>query len=191
MYRALIVLVAACATDPELVPPPPDHSLIGAWRYIPRSSETPVDERQVLEFDAEGRYSIRGPHDAESGTFNLEGNDVTLRSSTGGWVTTGYAVTADRLIVDALFPADGTDGLVGTWIGTQSSDQTTSLIELSLRADGTAHLGQTGSFSDDVEATWIHVAPYAVITFAGMTRPKSFPALLDVAIGEWLYERIR
>ena len=89
-----------------------------------------------------------------------------------------------------MFPTGETDGLVGTWSGTQSTESATSVTELELRADGSGHLVQTGSSSDDVDATWIHDDPYAVITFMGVTRPRSLPTIPGVAIGEWLYERL-
>jgi hypothetical protein len=191
MCRVLLLLIiSACAVEPTPPPPPPDHGLIGTWRYVPVRADIAVDQRQVLVFGADGRYSMHDPRSAEAGTFEIAGNDVTISSSASSWITTGYAVTSDRLIVDALLPVGATDGLVGTWIGSQSSDQATSAIELELRADGTGHLVQTGSESDDVNATWVRDDPYAVITFEGRTRARSLPTLLGVAIGEWLYERV-
>ncbi|MBA3454685.1 MAG: hypothetical protein H0T42_16480 [Deltaproteobacteria bacterium] len=189
MVRALIVLtLSACA--PEATPPPPDHGLLGSWRYVPARADVPVEQRQVLVFGADGRYSMTDSRSVEAGSFAIDDNEVTISSSASGEITTGYAVTEDRLIVDALFPAGDTDGLVGTWVGAQSTADATSVIELELRADGTGHLVQTGSSTDDIDATWIRVDPYAVITFDGVTRPRSFPALPGIAIGEWLYERI-
>jgi len=189
MSRALLVLtLSACATEPTL--PPLDHGLIGTWRIVPSRADVPIDQREVLVFGADGHYSMIKRTGAQEGTFEIEDNDVTILSSAGGRITTGYAVTPDRLIVDALLPTSATDGLVGIWSGTQSSDEGTSVIELELRADGTGHLVQTGSWSDDLAATWIRDDPYAVITFEGVTRPRSLPALPGIAIGEWLYERV-
>ena len=192
MCRVLLLLIiSACAVEPTPPsPPPPDHGLIGTWRFVPLSADVAVEQRQVLVFGADGRYSMTDPRTAEAGRFEIDGNDVTISSSAGGWIMTNYAVTAERLIVDALLPVGETDGLVGTWIGSQSSDQATSAIELELRADGTGHLVQTGSEADDVNATWVRDDPYAVITFEGRTRARSLPTLLGVAIGEWLYERV-
>lgn len=189
MYRVLLgLVVSACGVEATL--PPPDHGLIGTWRYVSPRADTPVDQLEVLEFGADGHYSKRDRRGVQTGTFEIEENEVTISSSASGWITTGYAVTSDRLIVDALLPSGETDGLVGTWIGGQSTGDATSVIELELRADGTGHLVQTGSWSDDVNTTWIREDPYAVITFEGVTRPRSFPALPGVAIGEWLYERV-
>lgn len=191
MCRALLLLIiSACAVEPAPSPPPPDHGLIGTWRYVPVRADVAIDQRQVLVFGADGRYSMTDPRSAEAGTFEIEGDDVTISSSARGWIRTNYAVTPDRLIVDALLPTGETDGLVGTWSGAQSTEQETSVLELELRADGTGHLVQTGSASDDVNATWIEDEPYTVITFEGRTRPRSLPTLVGVAIGEWLYERI-
>lgn len=189
MLRALLLLaVSACGVESPL--PPPDHELIGTWRFVPTRSTTAVEEREVLVFGADGHYSMTDPRSAKTGTFEIAGNDVTITSSAGDWITTSYAATHDRLIVDALLPAGETDGLVGTWVGAQSTSKSTSVMELELRADGTGHLLQTGSWSDDVSATWLRADPYAVITFDGATRPRSLPALPGIAIGEWMYERV-
>lgn len=189
MHRVLLVLVvSACSVDAPL--PPPDHGLIGSWRLIPAKPETPIEQREVLVFGADGRYTKQNLRKADAGRFELEGNDITIEPSAGGWISTGYAVTEDRLIFDALFPVGETDGLVGTWAGTQSTADVTSVLELELRADGTGHLVQTGSLSDDINATWIRIDPYAVVTFEGVSRPRSLPSLPGIAIGEWLYERM-
>lgn len=189
MHRVLLVLVmSACTVEPAL--PPHDHELIGSWRLIPTKADTPVDQLEVLVFGADGRYTKQNRRSADAGRFELEGNDITILPTAGGWISTGYAVTSDRLIFDALFPVGDTDGLVGTWSGTQSTADVTSVLELELRADGTGHLVQTGSLADDIDATWIRSDPYAVITFEGVTRPRSLPSLPGIAIGEWLYERL-
>jgi hypothetical protein len=189
LIAVIVVVVAACAAD-DPTPPPAGHGLLGTWRYVSLRQDTPLEDRQLLVFGADGRYSLRDRGGVESGVFEIAGDDVTIRSNAGRWVTTGYAVTHDRLIVDALFPAGETDGLIGIWTGVQSTNDASSTIELALRPDGTAHLSQTGSLTDDVDAIWTHEDPYAVITFAGVPRPKSFPAFAGVAIGEWLYERL-
>lgn len=186
MHRVMLVFVAACAAEPT--PPPPDHELLGSWRYVPQDPTTPADDRQVLVFAADGRYSIREGDELQTGAFEIAGDALTLHTSRG-FVTTGVAITSTHLLVDALFPAGDNAGLVGTWIGAQSSAVADTQIELVLRADGTAHLSQTGSLADDIDATWVQQEPYAVLTFAGTTRPKLFPALPGIAIGEWLYER--
>lgn len=189
MHRVLLVLtLSACAVEAPL--PPADHELIGSWRLIPTKAETPLEQREVLVFGADGRYTKQSLRSADAGRFELDGNDVTILPGAGGWISTGFAVTPDRLIFDALFPTGETDGLVGTWTGTQSTADVTSVLELELRADGTGHLVQTGSLSDDINATWIRSDPYAVVTFEGVTRPRSLPSLPGIAIGEWLYERI-
>lgn len=189
MYRVLVVLaVSACAVEPTL--PPPDHELIGTWRLVPTRSDVPIEKREVLVFGADGRYTKQTQRGADAGSFEIDGNGVTILPGAGGWISTGFAVTPDRLIFDALFPTSDIDGLVGTWSGTQSTADVTSVLELELRADGTGHLVQTGSLSDDINATWIRNDPYAVITFEGVTRPRSLPALPGIAIGEWLYERV-
>jgi hypothetical protein len=189
MHRVLLVLtLSACAVDAPL--PPADHELIGIWRLIPTKAETPIEQREVLVFGADGHYTKQNLRNADAGRFELDGNDVTILPTAGGWISTGFAVTPDRLIFDALFPVGETDGLVGTWSGTQSTADVTSVLELELRADGTGHLVQTGSLSDDINATWVRSDPYAVVTFEGVTRPRSLPSLPGIAIGEWLYERI-
>ena len=56
MHRVLLVLVvSACSVDAPL--PPPDHGLIGSWRLIPAKPETPIEQREVLVFGADGRYT--------------------------------------------------------------------------------------------------------------------------------------
>ena len=185
----MFVVFAACAATPDLVPPPPDHGLLGSWRFMPRDPAMPLEDRELLAFTADGRYSIRDRAELTVGSFEIAGDDLTLHTSSG-WITTGIAVSSNRLLVDALFATGDNAGLVGTWRGAQSSDLAQTEIELVLRPDGTAHLRQTGSLTDDAEATWIHEDPYALLTFTERTRPKPFPALLGIAVGEWLYERV-
>ena len=185
-----ILLFAACAADPAPVQVPSDD-LVGTWRYLPVDpSRTPLDERELVVFGADGLYSIRDSRGAQSGSYEVDGHDLTIHSSTGGEITTGFAARADRLIIDALFPMGPSDGLIGTWTGVQSSETESSVVALELRTDGTAHFEQTGSIMEQADATWIRDDPYAVVMFSGTTRSKSYPALPDVAIGEWLYERV-
>jgi hypothetical protein len=186
-----IVLCAACAEESLPVPVPPSGDLIGTWRYMPfYPDRTPVDEREIVVFGADGLYSISDADGSQSGSYEIDGHDLTIHSSAGGWITTGVAVTADRMIIDALFPAGPSDGLIGSWTGVQSSETESSVVALELRTDGTAHFEQTGSLSEAEDATWIHDDPYALVMFTGSTRTKAYPALPDFAIGEWLYERI-
>jgi hypothetical protein len=186
-----LILCAACAEDSLPVQVPTSDDLVGTWRYMPfYPDRTPVEERELVVFGADGRYSITDEDGAQSGTYELAGHDVTIRSSTGAMITTGVAVKADRLIIDALFPSGPSDGLIGTWTGVQSSGTESSVVALELRTDGTAHFEQTGSLSEAEDATWIRDDPYALVMFTSTTRTKSYPALPDFAIGEWLYERV-
>ena len=189
MNRVVFVVMAACAQPVELTPPPADHGLLGSWRYVPRDPTTPLEDRELLELAADGRYTIRDGAELTTGGFEIAGDDLTLHMGTG-WITTGFAVTAEHLVVDALFPTGDNTGLTGTWRGAQSSDVAHTEIELVLRGDGSAHLRQIGSLADETDATWIEEGPYALVTFANKTRPKPFPALLGLAVGEWLYERV-
>ena len=189
MNRVVFVVLVACANPVEVTPPPPDHGLLGSWRYVPRDPTLPLEDRELLAFGSDGRYTIRDGADVSSGQFEIAGDDLTLHGDLG-WITTGFAVTAEHLLVDALFPTGDNTGLTGTWRGAQSSASDHTEIELVLRDDGTAHLRQIGSLADETEATWIEEDPYALVTFANKTRPKPFPALAGLAIGEWLYERV-
>ena len=185
---ASVLSIAACAAEPV---PDTIGDIVGTWRYIPADPDAgPIEERQVAWFAADGAYEIRDARGVQTGRYAIEGRDVTITATTGAWVTTSFAATPDRLIVDAMFPDGDCDGLVGTWRGAQASNLASAEVTLELRADGSARLEQTGPAAEDLPGTWADIAPYAVITFAGTTFAKPFPALPDVAIGEWLYERV-
>lgn len=190
---SLSLSFAACAAEPA-PPTPQTGDAVGTWRFLPHDpTRTPVDERQVLELHGDGTYAIRDRHGTETGSYELDGHDLTMRPRTGGFVTTGFAATADRLLADALFP-DGAradaDSVIGRWIGGQASSQTSTEVALELRADGTAHLEQTGELADAADGTWSEDAPYVLLTFASTSLTKPFPVLPGIALGEWLYERI-
>jgi hypothetical protein len=187
MQRVMLLLLVACATEPA--PPSNPESLFGTWRYLPADpTRTPVEERQLVTFTDDGTYEIADPDGTQAGTFRYDAGELTITTS-DGFIATGVAATETHLVIDALFPRGDAD-VAGTWVGTQSSPIATSTITLELRADGTAHLGQVGSFEADDEATWTLADPFAVLTFTSPTRSRSFPVLPGLAIGEWLYERM-
>jgi hypothetical protein len=187
MQRVMLLsCLVACATEASS---PPPAELIGTWRYLPSAPErTPVEERQLVTFADDGTYEIAEPDGTQAGTFRYDDGELTITTG-DGFIATGVAATETHLVIDALFPRGGAD-VAGTWVGTQSSPIATSTITLELRADGTAHLGQVGSFEADDEATWTLADPFAVLTFTSPTRSRSLPVLPGLAIGEWLYERI-
>jgi hypothetical protein len=181
-----LILFAACAEESLPVEVPPSGDLVGTWRYMPfYPDRTPVEEREIVVFGADGLYSIRDPDGSQSGSYELAGHDITIRSSAGAWITTGVAVNGDRLIIDALFPAGPSDGLIGTWGAELETDTRSSRWSCGPTA---RPFEQTGTLRR--EATWIQDDPYALVMFAGTTRTKAYPALPDFAIGEWLYERV-
>jgi hypothetical protein len=191
MFRlGCVVMIAACAA-PSPASLTNVDDLVGTWRFLPHDpSRTPVEERELVELRADGHYTITNRHGPQSGTFELDGNELTIYSPSGSWISTGVAASADRLLTDAVFRTDGSADLVGTWTGTQSSPQVTTTIELELRPDGTAHVRQTGSLSGDDQATWQLEDPFAILTFTDPVRERAFPVLPGVAIGEWMYERL-
>jgi hypothetical protein len=187
MQRVMLLLLVACATEPA--PPSNPESLFGTWRYLPADpTRTPVEERQLVTFAEDGTYTIEDPSDVQTGRYQLAGHDLTITMA-DGFITTGVAATDDRMVIDALFP-QGDIEIAGTWIGTQSAPDVTSTITLELDADGTAHLGQSGTLSGEDDATWLHADPFMVLTFANPTRTRAMPVLPGVALGEWLYERM-
>ncbi|MBX3162823.1 MAG: hypothetical protein KF773_43075 [Deltaproteobacteria bacterium] len=190
-----LIAMAACAQpQPSTQPPAVDAAtLVGSWRYLPFDpARTPPDQREVLELADDGTYAIRNRRGTQTGAYELDGNYLTLGAGTSAWIVTGVAATAERLLVDAVFPtsAPGRGGLAGTYAGEQSSAQATTDIELDLRADGTARVRQTGTLVADDEATWVEDGDFAVLTFSNPTRNKAFGTLPGLAIGEWMYERL-
>jgi hypothetical protein len=196
MHRVviLVAVVGACAQQQSTQQPPPvdPGAIVGTWRFLPRDpTRTPPEEREVVELAADGGYAIRNRRGTQTGTYELDGAYLTIGADTDAWITTGIAASADRLLIDAVFPAAvGADGLVGTWAGAQSSPQATTEIEIELRGDGSARVSQSGSLEGEDAATWAMEEPFAVLTFDHPTRAKAFGAIPGVAIGEWMYERL-
>src|SRR5689334_8671820 len=139
-----LLAVGGCVAGDNLAPPPAE--LVGTWRYLPKLSigDVPIAERQVVTFAADGRYQITSKHGDEAGAFAVDDRELTIDPGGAKWVTTEFAVTADRLLVDAMFPIGDVDGTIGTWEGAQSAAAGASTETLTLAADGSAQLEQTG-----------------------------------------------
>jgi hypothetical protein len=195
--RGIVVLACAlvCGCLGDNLGGPPPAELVGTWRYLPKLSlgDVPVADRQVVEFDAAGGYEIRGRSGTEAGTAEVRGHALTISPDAGGWIETGFLVTPDRLLIDALFPVGAVDGSIGTWRGDQRSDRGASTVTLTLDAAGTARFAQTGPGAEDLAGTWTHIADDVVFSFVsplGIERAKHLQEVPGEAVGEWLYERI-
>lgn len=188
-----LVVICGCAAGDNWAPPPAE--LVGTWRYMPKLSigDVPVAERQVVRFDGDGKYEIRSTHGDQDGVFRVDDSALTIDPGGGKWITTGFAVTEDRLIVDALFPVGDVDGTTGTWEGSQRAAAGASTETLVLADDGTAALAQTGPGAETLVGTWTHVGADVVFTYpAGNGTPigKHYQEVVGVAVGEWMYERV-
>jgi hypothetical protein len=188
------VVSSACLGDNAPGEPPPAE-LVGTWRYLPKLSigDVPVDERQVVVFGADGRYEIASRHGVERGRFTVDDRDVTIDPGGGRWITTSFLATADRLLVDAMFPIGDVDGTTGVWSGAQRADAGESTVTLALAADGTGQLEQTGPAAGLVDGTWVHAGADVVFTYVtpnGTRVDKHYQEVTGAAVGEWLYERI-
>jgi hypothetical protein len=193
---ACCVLSTACLGDDDHPPGgPPPAELIGTWRYLPKLSigEVPIEERQLVTFAPDGHYEIRSQRGVERGWFSVEDHDLTIDPGDDAWVTTSYAATGDRLLVDAMFPIDEVDGSIGVWSGAQSAGAGASTVTLTLGADGSAVREQTGPAASIVDGTWTHVGDDVVFTYhtqSGTPVDRRYQEIVGVAVGEWLYERV-
>ena len=186
-------LASGCLGDNLAGPPPAE--LVGTWRYLPKLSlgEVPVEDRQVVVFDAGGGYEIRGRTGVETGVAEVQGRVLTIIADGGGWIETELLITPDRLLIDALFPVGDVDGSVGRWRGEQRSSGGASTVTLELDAAGSATFAQTGPGAEELTGTWAHVGDDVVFAFVsplGVQRTKHLQEVPGEAVGEWLYERI-
>jgi hypothetical protein len=193
MIACALFVVTGCLGDAGDDAPPAE--LVGTWRYLPKQSigDVPEAERQVVTFAADGSYEIRAIDDVESGHFVAHGRDLTIDPGGDHWITTNYLATADRLLVDAMFPVGAVDGTAGVWRGAQSADAGSATVTLTFDPDGGGRLEQTGPATTDVDGTWTHVGDDVVFTYlsrSGTPVPKRYQEVPGVAVGEWLYERI-
>jgi hypothetical protein len=191
MHHAWVVLVialASCVSEPAAIPQSGDF--VGTWRYRPYDpTRTAVEDREVVELRADGTYAIRDKRSTEVGTYVVADGAITTHASTGQTIVTGVAATADALIIGAMFAGGDNDGVLGTWVGKQVVADATTMTELVVAGDGTAHVVETADITRTADATWVEEDPFVVVTFTDPTRTKPLPVLPGVAIGSWLYER--
>lgn len=129
--------------------------VVGAWRELPNATDddppAAVGDRPVWTFGADGSMSLVTPDETETGSYTLDGGDLTLLPAGGGTddaLIVPYRATGDRLVLGAFLPVGDADGMVGTWTARVTSQGEPRDITLTIRADMT-----TTYAADGVSAT--------------------------------------
>lgn len=146
-----LVLAALAATGcPSSDEPSLGGDVVGRWRTLPNAAaDDPQADPAVTEFRADGTYEVTGGAGPDTGTWEVDGDLITVTSDEAGLVgpiAYSFQATADRLRLPAYTPEGDHDGFVGTWHNTVNLTVTwegqtsTALGEgtLAIRADGTA-----------------------------------------------------
>jgi hypothetical protein len=144
--------------------------LVGTWREIQGANDDPSD-RETLTINADGTYSradVSGPRD--TGTYDADSDRVMIQASFNGEDHTfdqGYLIAGDQLAVGTLSPEGDVDGLVGVWHGEIHQDGESIVVDVDLRADGTAtyHATSTEEGPIDFTGTWAASGVDVIITW--------------------------
>lgn len=199
----LVLMTIACGDEsvPAVTSDPGD--VIGTWRFLPHGSDdTPVEQRMLYTFDANGGYTLdtRDGTVPATGSFTADPERITLTDFAGTSVTLDqpYLAVDDRFILGPLVPTSSLDGIVGTWRSairstSSSGALTTVTLTLVLRADGTAHTTFVGpTATEEQDGTWEQTADEVRVTHADNSSLHDVYALepgLGV-LGGAVYERL-
>jgi hypothetical protein len=135
--------------------------VVGSWRLLPNAADDDpppaIADRHVLEFAADGTYIERERGDMSTGTYQLDaGTLVITEDDREGFFALPYRASGNRLVLGALVPEGGADGIVGTWVGSSRSDEERIDVTLELSADASARIAYDFQVQQDevFEGSW-------------------------------------
>lgn len=140
---------------------------VGRWRELPNAADPeppPVEQRDLLEFAADGTFIARTGAGVEStGTWDSYDGLLVITEDGDASVGVPYHASADRLLLVALVPAGAVEGVIGTWTatadGVEEGQPSTVVTTLVLRSDNTASMRFDRELGEDeaFDATWSNV----------------------------------
>lgn len=150
---------AACGDDPADPP-----ALVGSWRVGANAFDVgapPAEARQVLTFLADGTVIADGLGTAASGSYTVDGDQLTLvtprQDAPPDSLTTTFYASATHLVLDAMTSVDAGAGVIGTWQGARIVNGALIDTTVTLRTD---HSGRYESLDHatggaiGIETTW-------------------------------------
>jgi hypothetical protein len=168
--------------------------VVGAW------GNGDPDDPYVIEFRDDGTYEATEEDEIETGTWEADGDDLTLISDEDGdSYRAPYVVDGELLMVAAALPDGDVDGVVGTWRADIRQTEDALAIETAVAfvidADGTGGLSYDSSDDERdqaYEGTWVLGAGDLAFTFEAEfgTVTLHSAVIPDVAIGGPLLTRV-
>lgn len=186
MSLSFAVALVACGGDGGN-----GEELIGTWTGA--SFSGPVS----MTFDADGTVDLSADGDVASGTWEADGDRLTLEDLPfdAQRVTSRYVIDGDRFMFASLSPDGDVVGVVGTWHGDTTEDDVTRATTLELADGGTGHI----TFDDeppgtvvDADLTWELDPGLLRLDWQNTdntSTARTYFAIPDVAIGGLLLQR--